>query len=146
MTSSPTANWSAMLNVSLSDGSSHHSGRQMGSRLPTAARESATTAGTSVRRSASAAAVAASASGDRSHGAMENCTAGISALACAHRTCAGFGGFCVGFCGGFRLLGSLPRLRRLRGAGQGSRRASSSLEGWRPKYALPPIMSGRQNG
>mmetsp|Transcript_11668 Transcript_11668/g.46972 ORF Transcript_11668/g.46972 Transcript_11668/m.46972 type:complete len:231 (+) Transcript_11668:1129-1821(+) len=109
MTSSPTANWSWILYVSSSSGASHHMGLHMGSSECAAASVRCTSFSTTISRISRDLLVRSAASEPTSHGARENCSAGINALACAHRT-------------------------------------SSSLSGNLPKYALPPIMSGRQNG
>mmetsp|Transcript_14206 Transcript_14206/g.59850 ORF Transcript_14206/g.59850 Transcript_14206/m.59850 type:complete len:468 (-) Transcript_14206:1828-3231(-) len=109
MTSSPTANWSAMRYVFSSIGSSHHIGRHIGARSKHASPVSRIMTSTIRSRTLSDCLMSSATSAPASQGAMENCIAGISALACAHRT-------------------------------------KSSRSGRLPKYALPPIMSGRQNG
>mmetsp|Transcript_16404 Transcript_16404/g.55838 ORF Transcript_16404/g.55838 Transcript_16404/m.55838 type:complete len:214 (+) Transcript_16404:96-737(+) len=109
MSSSPIANWSSICHVCSSWGSSHHRGLQMGSSSAHASRACCMSVSSTCSLTPSAALHSACASAEKSHGARLNWIAGISALACAHRT-------------------------------------SSSLSGLRPKYALPPIMSGRQKG
>mmetsp|Transcript_10715 Transcript_10715/g.49304 ORF Transcript_10715/g.49304 Transcript_10715/m.49304 type:complete len:260 (-) Transcript_10715:2181-2960(-) len=109
MTSFPTANWSWILYVFSSSGASHHIGLHMGSSECAAASVKFTNVSTTFSRISRDFLVRSAASAPTSHGANENCSAGIKAFACAHRTI-------------------------------------SSRSGNFPKYALPPIMSGRQNG
>ena len=75
--SSPSANWSRIANVELSCGSSHHSGRQMGSSDICAARARRKITDIASLRIESAARTCSDAPLLRSHGAIENCTAGI---------------------------------------------------------------------